>query len=298
MPALTTPFLAFEDRAKHDPPMHRKTMASPNQPEPHGVFVKNGFTLIELLVVIAIIAILAGMLLPALSKAKSKAQSVACLSNIKQMALGWTLYGDDHEDRLINNHGREQTREDRNNWVNHVLDWGDSPDNTNTVYVSHGLLGPYVGNSVSVFQCPSDKTKATNGPRIRSYSMNHLIGDPGVLLDAFNPVFVQNYKSTTIRRPSEIHVFLGEHPDTINDGYFMNRLGDYEWGNLPASYHNGGANLSYADGHSETHRWKVVGPEGTVRPPVQGGVGGSFAANPPDDFEWLKQRSSDLKVVP
>jgi len=251
-----------------------------------------GFTLIELLVVIAVIAILAGLLLPALSQAKGRAQAITCLNNIKQLSLAWFLYADENEDRLVNNHGKPETTAKRNTWANNVEDWGNSDDNINPVYVTDSLLGPYTGKSASVFKCPSDKTPAANGQRIRSMSMNALVGDPGELTNKFNPAYTQFFRNSDLVNPANTFVFLDEHPDTINDGFFVNRLDDYQWGNLPASYHNGGANISFADGHTEAHRWVVAG---TIRPPVPGGVGGTIPASPPTDFQWLKDRTSVRK---
>jgi prepilin-type N-terminal cleavage/methylation domain-containing protein/prepilin-type processing-associated H-X9-DG protein len=250
------------------------------------------FTLIELLVVIAIIAILAAMLLPALSGAKLRAQSTGCANNLRQFALGWTLYADDFGDRLVVNHAKAETTARRQSWVNNIEDWGATEDNTNAALILSGKLSPYVNQSVAIYKCPSDRSVAANGPRLRSVSLNSLIGDPGQALDQFNPAYVQFFKMTQIPQPTRIFAFLEEHPDTINDGFFVESYEEVKWNNLPASYHSGAANIHFADGHVESHRWQT--PD-TVRPPVPGGAGGGLVPNPRTDWDWVKERAGIKK---
>jgi prepilin-type N-terminal cleavage/methylation domain-containing protein/prepilin-type processing-associated H-X9-DG protein len=253
------------------------------------------FTLLELLVVIAIIAILASLLFPSLVMSKSKAEAMTCGSNIRQLSLAWTLYADENADRLVNNHGVPETLARRQTWANNVEDWLDGPDNTNLVYLSDSKLGPYANHATKIYKCPSDREPAANGQRIRSMSMNSMVGDPGELTNRFNPTYIQFFKSAEIPKPSGIYVFLDEHCDTINDGFFLNRLENYNWGNLPGSYHGGAVNLSFADGHLERHKWVV--PD-TVRPARQGAARGGIVASPPTDFDWLKERTSVKKTPP
>jgi prepilin-type processing-associated H-X9-DG protein len=129
---------------------------------------------------------------------------------------------------------------------------------------------------------------AQDGPRLRSVSLNSLVGNPLINPNRFNPTWFQFLKLVQIPHPDYIYVFIEEHPDTINDGYFMNVWDQIKWGNLPASYHNGAANLSWADGHLERHRWIP----NTVRPPIKGSTGGGFVPSPPSDYLWLRDRSS------
>ncbi|MGA2662529.1 MAG: prepilin-type N-terminal cleavage/methylation domain-containing protein [Verrucomicrobiota bacterium] len=250
-----------------------------------------GFTLIELLVVVAILGILAALLLPVLGRSQGKAKAAACASNLKQLYIAWALYAEDNSDLLVNNHGVAETLARRQTWANNVEDWQSSDDNTNLVYLTDSKLGPFASRSARIYKCPADRVPAPNGDRVRSMSMNAQVGNPGELTNRFNPLYVQFFKSADIRNPSGIFVFLEEHADTLNDGFFVNVLQDNQWGNLPASYHDGAANFVFADGHLEFRRWLVPS---TIRP-VQRTRIGVFPANPPTDFQWLAARTSYKK---
>src|SRR6267378_2097214 len=152
---------------------------------------RHAFTLIELLVTIAMIAILAALLLPALTRSKDKAQAITCAGNIKQLAVAWFLYADDNVDLLVNNHGVPETLARRQTWANNVQDWQASDDNTNLIFLSDSKLGPFASRATRIYKCPADRQPAPNGERIRSMSMNAMVGNPGELTNRFNPLNVQ-----------------------------------------------------------------------------------------------------------
>ena len=256
------------------------------------------FTLVELLVVIAIIAILAALLLPALSRAKMQAWRSGSVNNIKQLQLGARMYADDNDGVLLPNAPFNPPSPGSKAWIDvsttaYEEGLGNLMGNTNTALYTDGLLAPYLANQIGVYRSPGDTMPSANGQRIRSYSMNGQMGCFYIVGKInFDAPAIQYVKESQIKIPvpSDAFVFCEESPYTINDGFLeiFSQPASAGFPDVPAAYLGGACAFSFADGHAEVHKW-TTGVLLNAKGPINYILGG---AKNNDDWIWLSQHAA------
>lgn len=275
------------------------------------------FTLIELLVVIAIIAILAALLLPALNAAKQQGQGAKCISNLRQLTLGWIMYANDNRDNLVLN--SDETYQPNILNVNADPQWCPGIETSysttpnaialsSNVFIKAGQIFPYVQN-VQIYVCPADNTFVINNavqtryPKTRSMSMNAWINPAGPPLPANGIVDLGNTNNCVIYRKtadlnlpgsSKIWLLMDENPYSINDAFMICNPNATTWEDHPASYHDHAAGLSFCDGHAQIRKW--TDPEVWSFTLAQAQAEANGSGQPPpsntNDLHWLQLAST------
>lgn len=243
--------------------------------------VSAGFTLIELLVVMAIIAILAGLLLPALNTAKTQAREASCLNHLKQLALSSQLYAADHDGRLVENLPEGAGT---NTWV--LGNLKRPRDATNTAFLRQAKLFPYASH-VSLYRCPADASQFVGTLRVRSYAMNGWMGSRYMARQGRNAGYRTFVKDSELAasHPAGLWTLLDEHAASVDDGWFLVTMDDTQpFASYPTERHSRGFGLNFADGHVETIRLR----DPTSRFPDTGIHTGKVSAQ---NADWLKLKS-------